>query len=222
MILKLASRVAVFLVASTGFAAAATVENTFSFTTPSISNQTSATFTGSQGLDVDVTGTSYNTATPAAIQVENNFFGLVSNNPSGYTDKNKTFEHSLDSYGIDEAFLFDFGREVTLSEIVFGWFKKAEKNANFSKGGKFRLFVDGIDMGRYKANKPLASDLTGTVFMVGAASFKQNGTKFDSYLKLASMTVSYDNVATVPLPAGGLLLLAGLGGLGALRRRRRA
>ena len=43
-----------------------------------------------------------------------------------------------------------------------------------------------------------------------------------AYLGADRVTVSYYNPAPIPLPAGGLMLIGGLGALAALKRRRRA
>jgi len=225
----LASAIALFVSASA--ASAATVENKYCFAyssycagTPSISNAASATFTGSSGLQVGVTGTTYSNSggsfvAGSAIDVENNSYGLISNNyGDGLSDKGETHQHALDSYYADEAFVFDFGRQVSLTELVFGWAAKSKDNRTFYSGGWFELFVDGASAGIFGANSAFAA-VTGQVFSIGAT----NGgylNKYYSHLKLKKMTVTYDDTPTVPLPAGAILMLTALGGLGIARKRK--
>ncbi len=217
-------------------ASAAVVENKYCFAyssncpgVPSISNAASQSFTGSGGLAVNVTGKVYtksgsNFVAGSSIDVENNSYGLISNNyGDNLSDRGETHQHALDSYYNDEAFVFDFGRQVTLTDLYFGWAAKSKDNRNFYSGGWFELFVDGLSQGIFGANSSFASasDLTGQVFAIGAA----NGgymNKYYSHLKLKKMTVSYDDPPpnVVPLPAGAVLMLTALGGLGFARKRK--
>lgn len=111
---------------------------------------------------------------------------------------------------------------------VFGgdWF---QSNSSVVWGG------DGVDTLSFLNTEPFTSaDFTGQFdlsFVSGDryaldAGFGGNilFDRFDNIL-LSDGTFSFSELATVapvPLPAGGLLLLGGLGGLTALRRRRRA
>jgi hypothetical protein len=211
-------------------AQAATVTNEFCFAkspsscaAPAFHNASSASFTGSNGLVVNVTGTTYsksgsNFVAGTQIDVENNSYGLISSNlydkdaNGNFIDTNTNPEHAIDSKGPDEAMVFDFGRVVTLSSIYFGW----------TAGAKlFSLFVDGTHVGNFTANAGLPTGVTGTTFAVGATKGWTGRYWRESYLKLKSITVSYQP-SEIPLPASGLLLLGGLFGFAAVRRKARS
>jgi hypothetical protein len=212
-------------------AASASTVHTFNFASPPpVSNAASQVFTADTGLDVTVTGKTYtinsgNFVGGVEIDVENNSWGLVSHNPSSEpSDNGKSGEHSIDSRYDDEAMIFDFGKEVTLTSLHFGWAKYASIGGHFHDGGMFNLFVDGALQGSYWVTAALPENITGTVFAIGATAFKfsNSNTTRHSYLKLKKMHVTYDAPEVIPLPAAGWLLLGGLGGLAAMKRRRRA
>jgi hypothetical protein len=179
-------------------AASASTVHTFNFASPPpVSNAASQVFTADTGLDVTVTGKTYTINS-------GNFVGGVE---------------------IDvEAMIFDFGKEVTLTSLHFGWAKYASIGGHFHDGGMFNLFVDGALQGSYWVTAALPENITGTVFAIGATAFKfsNSNTTRHSYLKLKKMHVTYDAPEVIPLPAAGWLLLGGLGGLAAMKRRRRA
>jgi len=217
----------------------------FAFTTPSITDQSSYTFTASGGgLSVDVTGSYYNAPGAAgspfsgygSIDVENNIYGLISCNPSEeVTYYNYTYcpipEHAIDSIDGYEAMIFDFGSNVVdLTSVVLGW---------ISDGGYYDLFVgSSLADATYVGNTydgPVLPQ-TGSVFIIGTSAINTgecDQQQIYSYyltcycdetlnpaIKIAGMSVD-THTPEVPLPATGLILLGGLGGLGALKRRRK-
>jgi len=75
------------------------------------------------------------------------------------------------------------------------------------------LDANGDDNGNATPSYMFADDWTGSMFGIGA---RQN----DDGFRISGL--SFEHVAPIPLPAGGVLLLTALGGLGIAARRRKA
>lgn len=136
--------------------------------------------------------------------------------------------HQVDSYGKDEVIKLSFNKSVTLERV---YFSLVDWDDDFS----FSM-VDGEDQGAFYQNVDIAGhgygyydfnqDWTGTMFGVGAADstchawgIAYSCDNWDNF-KLTGVKVSYEEIAPVPLPAAGLLLITAIGGLSAMRRRR--
>lgn len=141
-------------------------------------------------------------------------------------------DHRIDGY-YNEIVSFDFGTAVVrITNVTFG---------SILNGSVFDLYVDDL----YKGSQTVESDLDlstdeGSVFAIGASAHKTKQVCYYTYtyhygrkkhcydtldtysgFKILSLTVEYDEpVTTVPLPAGGVLLLGGMGALALLRRRK--
>lgn len=223
---SLAGSVAMALALGSGAASATTV--TFDFTAAN-SGVASALSFSAGGVTLDVTSTGGN----GRVQTWAGF-GL-----GAPTDSH----HQVDSYGIPETVNFAFSRLVQLVSVTF--------NAVYVDWwDDFALGQDGAILGTLDVTPSVdVSGLTTladdfSIGAVGSVNFKSTNfysfdgdacekvgrksgkTVYDCYsaFKITSLTVTYDDTPPpppVPVPAAGGLLLAGLGGLAALRRRKR-
>lgn len=118
-------------------------------------------------------------------------------------------QHYIDGYYKNEFLKFSFEHDVTIESIKF-----KDYGDNF-----FDLtLADGTNLLDLKYNAAgvyqNAIDAMGSMFAIGAYYYT-------SGFKVQSITVSY-NTPEIPLPAAGWLMLAGLGGLAAMKRRKSA
>ena len=137
--------------------------------------------------------------------------------------------HQVDSYRGDEVIKLSFNKKVTLEGV---YFSLVDWDDDFS----FSM-VDGDDAGTFYQNIDIAGhgygyyefnqEWMGTMFGIGAANstchawgYAYSCDNWDNF-KLKGVKVSYEEVAPVPLPAAGWMLIAAVGGLGAMRRRRK-
>ncbi|MEL7104675.1 MAG: VPLPA-CTERM sorting domain-containing protein [Pseudomonadota bacterium] len=122
-----------------------------------------------------------------------------------------------------EALTFTFDSQVTVTQLIL-----ARLNSGSDTDDEYDLFVDGgvfIDNGTQRVLNGAVTLTQFTIAAIGGdASNDQNGffgigAQFDDF-RVKSIT--YEGVSAIPLPASSLLLLAGLAGLAALRRRKTA
>ncbi len=202
-----------------GAVSAATVSETF-YLGGTGGNQTSHGFS-SGDLNLTVTAFQHNQGVLGQ-QIKVNRSG------SGLGAKSRRDQHLLDGRGQDEILLFDFGRKVTIEWI---WFSHFDRFDDFELGA-----YSGTSLQSYQSDLPIfkaecigacnnrhndigyanlapAQRLMGRILGIGADH------RSDQF-KIKKIKVSYDDVAPVPLPASGLLLLAGLSGVGLMRRKK--
>lgn len=139
--------------------------------------------------------------------------------------------HQVNTRGGDEVIQLAFNKTVTLERV---YFSLVDWDDDFSltvvdgeSAGTFYRNVDivGNGYGYYDFNQ----DWTGTTFGIGAADSlcKAWGVTYscDNWdnFKLKGVKVSYEEmeeISPVPLPAAGWMLIAAVGGMGLMRRRK--
>ncbi|PZX19620.1 putative secreted protein [Palleronia aestuarii] len=126
--------------------------------------------------------------------------------------------HMVDGFGYREFLVFSFSKDIErLNTISFSFadcddtFELWTSNGStWTKQGSAHVPYDS-DPSTYTFKQ----DWTGTLFAIGA-------TKLHDDYKIAGLSADWDSPAPVPLPAGGILLVSGLLGLGIARARRKS
>ena len=169
----------------------------------------SVDFTSDMGNTVTVTAGTYNSvisdgSTGTAWVGQWTGYGL---GVCSYGGSKGCYEsHFVDGYGANEFLKFSFDHDVTIESIKFKDYGDNYFDLTLGDGTNLldRMYNAS---GLYQ----VATDAMGSMFAIGAF-WKGSG------FKVQSITVSYDT-SEVPLPAAGWLLIAGLGGLVAMKRR---
>lgn len=204
MFLKVAATIAATVFATASFAATETFDFTGSYWGTYYS---SPTFHGDNGGSVEVTAGTYNNVISDGLHTAGDAYvgqwtgyGLGVWSSDGWWNYE---EHYVD--GSNPEFLkFDFGTDVTIESISFGDYGNGQFDW-YASNGSGGLYVD--------MDADVSGTDVGSMFFLGAWG--------SMGFKVESITVSYD-MSEVPLPAAGFLLLGGLGGLVALKRRKKA
>ena len=129
--------------------------------------------------------------------------------------------HTVDGYGPDEGLLVHFNENVQITSLVFSYVDYNDEVSIYSYDNEpFPLTLDTpansatsfIGSDQIELDPYDFSHMVGQYFLVGASDYND-----DWKLK----GIHYE-IAPVPLPAAGFMLLAGLGGLAVMRRRQKA
>lgn len=181
-------------------------------------------------LTVDVTGYNY-TAQDFDFEEGNSVTLLnqigVSLNTNGLggcsaatepSDTNCGTRPQLDGQVNPELLQFSFSQAVTITGILF---------ANNDQNDLVDIFIgDNLEY-VVDSNTPLPPDRLSLAGFGPILNLGVGNQTFSDQYRIASISVSYEMIPPppppnpVPLPAAGWMLLAGLGGLTAMRRRRR-
>lgn len=124
--------------------------------------------------------------------------------------------HAVDGY-YDEYLLLSFSQAVSLTELSFSYADAGDDWAVLAGNyGTSTPLDSGTMAGNGYGSSVFTTAVDGGVY---ATQFLLGTTGNHSEWKARGLSVQ---LAPVPLPASGLLLLAGIGGIAAMRRRKRA
>ncbi len=170
------------------------------------------------GLTVNVYAYTYTSEDPLVLEAAY----LNFNNSNGFGIGNGSSQDPIDSKD-EEMLVFVFNQAVTVTGLDLN---QIDKNDHIDLVADNSLFADDID--GETVNDVLSSYLaTYTMFGIGT-NYTKDGKDSQDQFRVAGITYSWDgdnntgDPGVVPLPATGLLLLGGLGGLAALRKRRKS
>ncbi|WP_245624832.1 VPLPA-CTERM sorting domain-containing protein [Jannaschia seosinensis] len=115
--------------------------------------------------------------------------------------------------GRAERLILDFGRDTVWNSITFGlWDRNDDVQLSFADGPSF-IYGPGTSDNTISLGGIVSRALSITAF----GEFPQDGILIGN----DEFTVASIDVAPVPLPAAGWMLIAGLGGIATMRRRKR-
>lgn len=129
-------------------------------------------------------------------------------------------EHTIDGDGPDEFALVDFGGlNVKVTSATFSYWDRHDtfavgtydSTSTPTSANTYSEHLGGGNYGSHYTHHFGDHEVTGAVIGFGADSWTDD-------FKLKS--IEFEVISAVPLPAGAVLLLTGLGGIGLMRRRK--
>ena len=130
--------------------------------------------------------------------------------------------HQVDGRWRNEYVVLSFDQAVTLDGAAFTYFSKWDRVNLYTENGSGYAYEErfnAFDSANGFSNASIhtysfTTPYTGTTFVFGATGYNDSW-KFNA----VSVTVPAMQTTPVPLPAAGWMLLAGLGGIAAVRRK---
>lgn len=200
---------AAFLAASTVAGFAATVTTTFDFRTAPGGGVNDPSYTTTvDGLTLFVNAKRYTDAGVVGLGSSPNI--TRTGNGLGVKSGNDDGDPALDGLSPNEVLRFLFSALVTIEEVTF---------RRIATGSVAEGFVNDL---RVLTGFGVASPVNDPFGVTADDLFGIGATDDASSFRVSSMTVSWDDPSIIPLPAGGVLLISGLGAIALLRRKRMA
>lgn len=133
-------------------------------------------------------------------------------------------EHTVDGEGPNEVAIFDFGSLVVqLTSITFAYSDKWDLYDVFLYGNGTGSAPTGSDTGNKITTSWTEKTRTVSDFLIGPGSIFGIGIGNEAGdVKIQALHFDVVPPNVIPLPAAGWLLLAGVGGMAAMKRRRKA
>ena len=125
-------------------------------------------------------------------------------------------------YFSSESLTLDFGRDVEWNSITFGLWD-VNDDVRFTYDGGTFTYGPGNSASTVALGGVVSQSLKITAYgQLGQDGWVGSFWKGFEYVGFDGLTVASVDVNVVPLPAAGWMLFAGLGGIAALKRRKRA
>lgn len=222
---------AALMAASSVSAASISFNRTETFTTGSLTFSNGTTSVDISGATLNADGsTTGDTAGVSSYAISG--AGVC----SVYCDwQNTVADRQVDGAANREGLLLDFGPTlVKLTSVVLTYVDGDDTFDLFNMGNgaaagvapTVSSFGNALPDGSWQVSLGLPDVGVGSLFNFAAldaeSEFKVKAIRFDVVPQISPQRIALvDEVASVPLPAGGLLLLGALGGLAVARRRRK-
>lgn len=147
--------------------------------------------------------------------LNNNCSVTTSSSGAGVSGNPDTNPYEIDNFPLSsETLIVTFDTGVILESFYLG---------NFDRNDDYEFSLNGGAFSGVTTDNPNIVGQYVTSFAIRASYDLSDANLFDgAFLGDDNFTLKKFTVTTVPLPAGGLLLLGGLGSLAALRRRKKA
>lgn len=123
--------------------------------------------------------------------------------------------HGIDGNWANEYLTLSFSPEITFKSVTFSYWDSNDDARFYTYNGSGWDYRGGVgSSGDSIYSYDFFGTYTGSSFAIGASGYNDEW-------KLRSVAVDY-TPPVVPLPAAGWMLMAGIGGLAAMKRRRKA